>query len=249
MGPLERVGLHDQIVRRLGLAILRGEMAEGDHDGCSELNLCRTLQVSRTALREATKVLASKGLVELRPKVGVRIRPRPEWHLLDPDLLSWQYEAGVDEKFIRNLCEVRLIVETAAVGLAAVRATAAERNVIQEQCQNMERNVRNKAAYDEADIRFHEALFAACHNELLQQMSGTIRTALSFQNRSGGEEDVDASLMLHKEISRLVVLGDAAGARGAMEALILHTAQTFHQAFHPGSADGWQIYGSPAAQV
>src|SRR5260221_13806182 len=141
MAPLGRKGLHDLIINRLGLAILRGELVTGNSEICSELLLCRTLQVSRTALREAIKVLASKGLVELRPKVGVRVRPRSEWRLLDPDLLAWQSEAGVDEHFIRNLCEVRLVVETAAAELAATRATAEERDRLQQHYDEMERNV------------------------------------------------------------------------------------------------------------
>ena len=245
MVPLERKGLHEVIVNRLALAIFRGEIGNGDLDIFSELHMCRSLQVSRTALREAIKVLASKGLVELRPKVGVRVRPRKDWHLLDPDLLAWQSEAGVDEQFIRNLCEVRLIVETAAAGLAAVRATPEERNQLQQRYNEMESNVHDKVVYDRADIKFHEAIFAACHNELLQQMSVTISTALRAQNRSGNDEDLEASMALHKEVTKTIYGGDQAVARTAMENLILHTAETFYQTFHPGSTEGWKFYGRP----
>jgi len=73
MDLLKRSGLHDQVTKRLGLAILTGELREGEIS--SELGLCKRLGVSRTVLRESTKVLISKGLVEVRPKVGVRIRP------------------------------------------------------------------------------------------------------------------------------------------------------------------------------
>ena len=50
--------------------------------------------MSRTVVREAIKVLAAKGLVESRPKVGTFVRPRRDWNLLDPDVLAWQIEAG-----------------------------------------------------------------------------------------------------------------------------------------------------------
>jgi DNA-binding FadR family transcriptional regulator len=186
--------------------------------------------------------LASKGLVELRPKVGVRVRPRKDWHLLDPDLLAWQSEAGVDEQFIRNLCEVRLIVETAAAGFAAVRATPEERDRLQRRYSEMESNVRDKAAYDRADIKFHEAIFSACHNELLQQMSVTISTALRAQNRSGSDDDLESSLARHKQVAKTICQGDQAVARAAMENLILYTAETFYQVFHPGSAEGWKFH-------
>src|SRR5205814_6667461 len=86
----------------------------------------RYFHVSRTILREAVKVLAAKGLIEVRPRTGIRVRPRDEWNLVDPDLLGWLCEAGVDDLFIRDLCEVRAIVEPAAAELAAARATAEE---------------------------------------------------------------------------------------------------------------------------
>ena len=73
-------------------------------------------------------MLISKGLVEVRPKVGVRIRPRGDWNLFDPDVLAWQSEVVVDEEFVRTLCEVRLIVETSAAALAATRAIPEERD-------------------------------------------------------------------------------------------------------------------------
>ena len=50
-------------------------------------NSSEMLDVSRTVLREAIKVLAGKGLVESRPKTGTRVRPRAEWNFLDPDVL------------------------------------------------------------------------------------------------------------------------------------------------------------------
>jgi len=98
-----------------------------------EADLCLELGVSRTSLREAMKVLADKGMVEMKPKAGTRSKPRAEWRLLDPDILSWQAEVGADAQFLRDLCEVRLAIEPTAAGFAAVRATEEELARI-EQC-------------------------------------------------------------------------------------------------------------------
>ncbi len=104
MRPIKRESLHEQITSKLGLAILSGELKEGEIS--SEIVLCKGLGVSRTILRESLKVLVSKGLLNLRPKVGVSIRPRRDWNLFDPDVLAWQAGAVVDKEFIRTLCEV-----------------------------------------------------------------------------------------------------------------------------------------------
>src|SRR5262245_24324022 len=92
---IKRQRLHDQITRYLALQILQGKLRDGLPGFSSETELSDHLKVSRTALRESIKVLAAKGLLEVRPKVGIRIRPRDEWNLMDPDLLAWQGEAGV----------------------------------------------------------------------------------------------------------------------------------------------------------
>src|SRR5712691_2438408 len=119
-----RRGLHGEIVHRIGVQIVRGELKPGDVLPADELSA--ELGLSRTVLREAVKVLAAKGLVEARPKTGTRVRPRAAWNLLDPDVLAWRSEASPDGDFFRNIVELRRIVEPEAARLAAERATAAE---------------------------------------------------------------------------------------------------------------------------
>ena len=121
-GPLRRERLHDQITRHVALRILRGQIRDGASENWTETTLGHELQVSRTAMREAVKVLAAKGLLEVRPGTGMRVRPRSEWNLLDPDLLSWQCEAIADGQFVRDLYQVRLIIEPATAESAATSA-------------------------------------------------------------------------------------------------------------------------------
>lgn len=144
----------------------------------TESDLCRELNVSRTVLRQAIKVLEAKGLVEVRPRMGVRVRPRDHWNLVDPDLLAWQTELRPDTFFIRNLYEVRMILEPAAAELAAVRANDEEIRTLERWYSEMERTAADTQAFIAADLQFHSAIFAACHNDLLQRMSSTIGNAL-----------------------------------------------------------------------
>jgi DNA-binding GntR family transcriptional regulator len=71
--PILRPALHDEVLRKLSGMILRGELSPGSR--VQEKTLCDRLQISRTPLREALKVLASSGLVELRPNRGAWIAP------------------------------------------------------------------------------------------------------------------------------------------------------------------------------
>jgi GntR family galactonate operon transcriptional repressor len=84
---LRRANLHDHIVDALGVRIIRGDF--GEHAILpNELTLAAELGVGRNALREAIKVLVSKGLVEVRQKTGTRVLPRDQWNLLDREVLG-----------------------------------------------------------------------------------------------------------------------------------------------------------------
>src|SRR5215813_13195899 len=111
-----RRNLHGQIVHTIGRQILRGELRPGD-----PIPVPQDLPASRTALREAIKVLAAKGLVEAKPKTGTRVRARDAWNLLDPDVLAWRQEGAPPAKFVRTVTELRAIIEPGAAALAASR--------------------------------------------------------------------------------------------------------------------------------
>src|SRR4051794_2586572 len=154
--PRER--LHDRVTREIALGIIRGDIGTGDSALSTEGDLCRHLHVSRTILREAVKVLAAKGLIDVRPRTGIRARPRDEWNLVDPDLLGWLCEAGVDDLFVWDLCEVRAIVEPAAAELAAARASEAEVAELLRWYHLIEANTDNEEERLEADRNFHATI-------------------------------------------------------------------------------------------
>src|SRR5262245_1231539 len=215
-----RERLHEQMTRQVALGIIRGEIGQGELS--TEGDLCRHFQVSRTVLREAVKVLVAKGLIELRPKTGMHVRPRSDWNLVDPDLLSWLCEAGVDESFIRDRCEVRAIVEPAAAELAAARATPDEIKTLLEWFRQIELNTGNEAARLEADRNFHSTIFAACHNVFLAQMNITVGVAIRATQQIGVHlpDVMQESVLVHKEVADAIARRDGRGARDAMTRLV-----------------------------
>jgi DNA-binding FadR family transcriptional regulator len=221
-----RGGLHGQIVHDIGRQILSGEILPGQ-----VVPLHSSLPASRTVLREAIKVLAAKGLVESRPKTGTRVRPRPSWNLLDPDVLAWQQEGASPALFLRKLTEVRHIVEPAAAELAGERATARELAGIEEAYRHMEAALAggevDYEAFDLADMRFHRAILQACHNDLLERMSGVVFGALLFSFRATSRlpGSARASLPKHRAILDAIRAGDAERAAQAMRRLVHSTAR------------------------
>ena len=129
MRKLQALGLHEQVIKEIGNRIVGGEFVPGLALP-GESKLCDALGVSRTVLREALRVLASKGLVEPRRKIGTLVLPTERWNFLDSDVLSWQIEASNSERVIDELYELRHLIEPIAASLAAQRARAADLKVL-----------------------------------------------------------------------------------------------------------------------
>jgi GntR family transcriptional regulator, galactonate operon transcriptional repressor len=197
-----------------------GELKPGDL--LPEAEFIAELGVSRTVLREAIKVLGAKGLVEARPRVGTKVRARNHWSLMDPDILAWQSEAGLDEPFLRNLAEVRYVIEPAATRLAAQRATEEEIHIIEEAYRQMEAHVVDSEAFIAADMQFHFGILNACHNEILEQMSATIGEALEISRVVTIEVpgSSEAHLPLHKAVVEAIRKRDVDAAESAMRRLL-----------------------------
>jgi len=222
---ITRETLHDKVVRDIALRILAGEWSTLPN----ETNLGKELNVSRSILRQSVKVLEAKGLIEVGP-TGTRVRPRADWHLLDPQLLEWQAEGGIDQCFFDNLCEIRHIIEPRAAELAALRATPQDIRELQSAFDKMvaggddRYGRRSKEAFIAADLQFHDSVIKASHNELLYQIGTTIRAVLrmsfSITHLTTRERFVDTRPK-HKKILDAIAKGDRVAARKHMEELIV----------------------------
>ena len=162
--------VHGNTLDHLGKAIVSGRYPPGEAVP-PEPVLCEELGVSRTVVREAVKSLVAKGLLTTGPKVGTRVQPPQQWNWFDPDVVVWQSQAGLTRDFLRDLQELRRVVEPAAVRMAAERATEEDLAAIEAAFAGMKKAVEEGGDYVLHDLRFHQGLLKACHNRMLVQMS------------------------------------------------------------------------------
>ncbi|MBC7267562.1 MAG: FadR family transcriptional regulator [Streptomyces sp.] len=222
MTPYARRGVHGQTVEALARRILGGDIPEGAT--LDLVALQSELDVSLTALRESLKVLAAKGMVDARQKRGTFVRARSDWNLLDADVLRWQFEGGstgdADRALLRDLAEVRAIIEPAAVRLAAERRDDTDVAALEAAVAAMAEDTGAPHAV-EADLAFHRALLSATHNELLERMEMVIESGLAHRDRivhssPHGEDPVPA----HRAVLDAVRERDPDAAEAAMRALL-----------------------------
>lgn len=215
--------LHGQVVHELGRRIVGGLCPPGEALP-NEEELCRELGVSRTALRESVKVLAAKGLVESRPRIGTRVRASDSWNLLDPDVLAWRCATLPDADFVLQLNEMREIIEPAAASLAA-------RNRSQAQLRHIEDAYAAMAvapdidAWVAADLEFHSAILDATNNPLLRPLVAMIGTALESLLGVTARKAVDYKVALpeHGRVLAAIRDQDSAEALKNMTKLLADT--------------------------
>jgi DNA-binding FadR family transcriptional regulator len=229
--PHRKRNLFAHIVEELGSRIVRGDWKPGETLP-NETELGRELGASRSILREAVKSLASKGLLELQPRIGTRVLPCMHWNLLDLDVLSWRYSAMSREQFFVELFEIRMMIEPLAAGLAAERATAAQVDALSAAYAAMESaDVEgiNSAGIDaggaaaiDADLRFHRGILACTHNELLEQLGSLIAVGLLTSFRIS-IRSYHSGLPLHLKVLEAIRVRRPIEARQAMEELLQRT--------------------------
>lgn len=208
--------LHGQVVHSLGLRIVRGDYAPGSNLPNEEI-LATNMEVSRTALREAVKVLTAKGLIESRPKVGTRVRAEEFWNSLDCDVLEWRCNSMPTGDFVRNLMEMREIIEPAAAALAATNRTKEHLATIENAYRAMDQ-AKEVDEWAVADLHFHQAILRATGNALLVPLSHVIATALEtfFMMAARTAKNMKYSLPQHLAVLKAVHRKDSEAARQAM---------------------------------
>jgi GntR family galactonate operon transcriptional repressor len=224
-------GLHGQTVALLGARIVSGGLAPGTVLDLAALG--RELDLSMTALREALKVLAAKGLVGARQRRGTFVRDRSEWNLLDGDVLRWRGEAGDTRILLRDLAEVRATVEPAAAGLAALRRDGADLAELEAALIEMA-DAGDPSAEVAADLRWHRALLAATHNELFAGMDVFLEPALRVRDLLVHAADADDPLPTHSAVVDAIRRADPDAASAAVRALLDKSAHDADATIRPG---------------
>lgn len=213
--PPERKSMHARIVRDLGMRIVAGEFSPGDRLP-AEATLLADYEVSRPVLREATRVLVAKGLVLSKQRAGAIVRPRNEWHLLDPDVLYWMIQTKPRAEFVETLLTVRRIFEPAAAALAAKVASDETLRGIAAAYAGMEAATTPEELL-EPDLAFHRRIAEATGNDLLAYIGNMLSLALreSIKLSSKHPNTHELSLPRHKAILTALLNRDPLAAQQA----------------------------------
>jgi DNA-binding FadR family transcriptional regulator len=218
---LER-GPHSDLADQLGRDIVGGVYPPGSLLP-NAIEMCARFAVSRTALREAYSVLAAKALIVARPKVGTRVRPKADWNMLDPEMLSWHLQTVPTEHFVADLFVLRQMVEPQAAALAASERAPATLDRIAEAFGRMERYKNGAGDLIKADLDFHLGILGATGNHFLAALGGLIQASLECTFKlswEGAGRIQDDRLQQHRAILDAISEGSPDLARARMAELL-----------------------------
>lgn len=205
---LRRRSLHHLVTERLRDMIVENELKPGER--VDEKALCDLFEISRTPLREALKVLASEGLVELLPNRGARV-------------------TQMTEREIVEIFEVASCLERMAAELSAERATDKELADLRRTHDSMVRyhDAGRRSDYFRLNHRIHNMLIQFARNSVLSEHHAVLMTRIRRARFQAimSQERWDESVVEHEELTKALEARDGARAGEIMRAHVLETGE------------------------
>lgn len=196
----EYLPLRDVVFKTLRQGILTGELKPGER--LMEIHLANKLGVSRTPIREAIRKLELEGLVTMIPRRGAEV-------------------AQITEKSMKDVLEVRKVLDTLSVELACERISEDEIEQLEVACADFEAAVQTGdfGKIAKTDVAFHDIIVEATRNMRLSQMVNNLAEQM-YRYRFEYIKDASQHKRLieeHKLICEGIKKGDKKGAIAAIE--------------------------------
>jgi DNA-binding FadR family transcriptional regulator len=221
--PEDRVRPADALMQEVTDSIVSGRYAVGDSLP-PEAPLAVHFRVSRTIVRESMKRLQEKGLVTIQQGRGTLVRPRSEWNVLDPLVLSAIIAHDEENHTLDELTLIRASLESLMARQAAESASPAEREELAAALERMHASSHDYSLFRDADADFHRLVMRLSGNFLAGNIVDTLYSLARHFARFEGAPQIDPAgytIQQHQAVFEAIADGDGAGAQEAMRAHIL----------------------------
>lgn len=179
----------------------------------NELELCKNLDVSRTTIREAIKILVTENILEIKRGKGTFVSERLG---VSKDPLGLLFESD-KKKLIKDLFETRLIIEPELIGLVCERAEEEEIEKIKVVAKEIEELILKKENHLQKDVEFHKLIAKASHNAVVTKIIPIINDSINYgYDATKNDDSVNkAVIRVHRNIVEAISKRDKAMAKEA----------------------------------
>ena len=203
--PVPRGSLVTFVVKRIKEALLNEEIKPGDFLP-PEAELAKNLNVGKSSVREALKMLQALGVVEVRRGQGTLICRKPGEESINPLI----FQLLMEERSIQDLIDLRMIFEPGITVMAMKRATETEIQAIRETVARLENCIAEGVPVAEDDLAFHLAILKATHNPFVVRIGETILQLFKLSISTSMRTIPEIALRDHKRIFDAFVQKDEA---------------------------------------
>ena len=191
--------------------ITQQELKKGDRLP-NEFQLADRFGVGRSTIREAVKLLVSRGVLETRRGSGTYVRDA-----VPSDLDPLNLRSAEDKVSLAlDLVDLRMILEPGIAELAAHNATEEEIRVLMDKCDDTEARIRSGRYYIQSDIDFHTHIALCSKNKVVEQLVSIIETAVLMFVNITHKQLAQETITTHRAIAKAIAEHDPIGARAAM---------------------------------
>lgn len=206
---IARAALHTQVADALREQIVRGTLKPGAK--LNEVDLCDTMGISRTPLREAIKILEAESLIDIKPHRGATV-------------------AEISQTTIEEIFQLLAPLESLGMELAMARMEAAEYDLMQSMHDDMIQCYRNndREGCFQNDVAFHNKIVDLADNEVLRA------THVGLTNRSQrgrflaprfSQEKLDQAMAAHMDLIVAIMDRDVPAAKAIMHDHVVTTGE------------------------
>lgn len=245
---VEPVRLFEQVVQRIRLLIVRGNLQPGDKLP-GEMELSEALSVSRPSVREALRALESRGLIEVRSGTGAFVgSPRDSFRAAS-EAIEWLVG---QRSWAIQLLQVREGLESVSASLAAASVTDELLTRLREIVEQQEQLSGSLSSLDrmvELDVLFHVLIAQTSENTIVEELVSSIVRAFCDSNRAVlylDQGSMNKTLAEHRHIIEALDSRDPAAAEAAVRAHISRVRADVESVPPPDSTDKVQIEGEGA---
>lgn len=204
--------LSEKVAADIRAMIVEKDLKPGDQLP-NEIELTGVLNVSRSTVREAIKILVSTSVLEVRRGRGTFVCENPGIHK-DPLGLDFMEE----DDLLNYFFEMRLIIEPKMIRLAVERGSDDELDRIHQAYIEVEHKIDQGLDHSEADIQFHNAIAKACHNPIMERVIPIINDGIigGYTKTKNNPESSKTVRKQHSQIMDAILSRDIEKAESAM---------------------------------
>lgn len=210
--------LSEKVAEDIRTMILEENLKPGDKLP-NEINMASIINVSRSTIREAIKILVSTNVLEVKRGRGTFVTDNPGV-MKDPLGVHFMEE----DNLLLHFFEMRLIIEPSVVELAVIRGDDEAIEMIEKAFNEVEILLKRGENHTLADIKFHNAIAKASNNPIMERIIPIINNGIEggYSKTKDNPEVSEVVLEQHAQIMKFINERNALGAKVAMEQHILY---------------------------